>query len=457
MSDLADRNSPGCHDASVEVGAAVVDDGFEQCIPTDFSDAAEQLAGLESLVRSQLVAVIRAVDRREGWEGDATDLAHWVSLHADVCRATARQLVQVARALDELPHIAAAFTEGRLGWDRVRFLVEVADEASGERLAADCDGLSIGQVEALARQCRRVRREQSEENDRQRGLRITWNRDKSSGRLVCRLDAAELASVEAAIEVEAERHRYDAETDAANATAGGVDDQGRPLPRAFVPHEQAAADELVAICSKVLGAEADLDRACVVVHTSVEVLFGLDGPAELANGVSISPDTVRRLSCDGRLEVVTENADGTPIGIGRASRRVPAWLARQVRRRDQGCRFPECPCKVIQIHHLGWWVRDKGRTDLDDLLGACRKHHRLLHEGNWLVERHADGSVTWISPSGARYTSALPGLRPEVAERIKAMLPFPVPRPDHPNPGGAAGPCNGVADERLDPRGADRP
>ena len=410
----------------VELAEPEVLDGFEQCIPIDFIDAAAQLAGVESLVRSQLVAVIRAVDRRDGWQGDATDLAHWVSLHADVGRVTARQLVAVARALDDLPHISEAFTAGRLGWDRVRFLVEFADAESDERLAAGADGLSIAQVEALARRTRRVRREQSEQNDRERGLRITWNRDRSSGRLVCSLDAPELASVEAAIEVEAERHRYDATVDAANAARRGVDDEGRPLPRAFVPHPHAAADALVSICSAALGAEADPDRACVVVHTSVEVLFGLDGPAELANGVSISPDSVRRLCCDGRLEVVTENADGTPIGIGRASRRVPAWLARQVRRRDQGCRFPECPGQRIQIHHLDWWVRDEGLTDLDDLLGACRKHHRLLHEGGWVVERHPDGSVTWVSPLGGRYTSALPGLRPEVSQRVAPLLPFPV-------------------------------
>src|SRR4051812_11924977 len=392
-------------------------DGFDQCIPSDFSDAVQQLAGVESLVRSQLVSVIRAVDRRDGWQGDATDLAHWVSLHADVSRATANQMVEVARALDELPHLAAAFAEGRIGWDRVRLLAEFADADSDERLADCSDGFTIAQVEALARQARRVRREQSEENDRQSGLRIRWNREKSFGRLVCMLDAPELASVEAAIEVEAERHRYDAEVDAANAAQGGLDADGRPLPRAFVPHAKAAADALVTICSKVLGAEAEPDRACVVVHAGVEVLLGLDGPAELANGVSISPDTVRRLACDGRLEVVTENPDGTPIGIGRASRRVPPWLARQVRKRDQGCRFPECPCKSIQIHHIKWWVRDKGPTDLDELLGACRKHHRLLHEGNWIVEPRADGSVTWISPSGGRYTSALPGLRPEVSAR----------------------------------------
>jgi hypothetical protein len=124
-----------------------------------------------------------------------------------------------------------------------------------------------------------------------------------------------------------------------------------------------------------------------------------------------------------------------------------------VRKRDQGCRFPHCPCRHTQIHHIKWWVRDKGRTDLDELLGACRVHHRLLHEGGWLVEPHADGSVTWISPSGGRYTSALPGLRPEVVER----LPFPFPAPPHPNPGGTAGPCDGDADERLDPSGTDPP
>ncbi|MGZ4692568.1 MAG: hypothetical protein ACXWA3_02980, partial [Acidimicrobiales bacterium] len=67
------------------------------------------------------------------------------------------------------------------------------------------------------------------------------------------------------------------------------------------------------------------------------------------------------------------------------------------------------------------------------------------------------GSVTWISPSGGRCTSALPGLRPEVRERIGTLLPFPAPLPSDPTPGGATAPHDGADDERLDPSGTAPP
>jgi hypothetical protein len=29
---------------------------------------------------------------------------------------------------------------------------------------------------------------------------------------------------------------------------------------------------------------------------------------------------------------------------------------------------------------------------------TCRRHHRLLHEGGWWLERQSDGSLTAIPP-----------------------------------------------------------
>ena len=52
-------------------------------------------------------------------------------------------------------------------------------------------------------------------------------------------------------------------------------------------------------------------------------------------------ETVQRMACDAVVEWVVEAA-GMPIGIGRRSRIVPAWLRRHVAHRDGGCRFPGC-------------------------------------------------------------------------------------------------------------------
>jgi hypothetical protein len=44
-----------------------------------------------------------------------------------------------------------------------------------------------------------------------------------------------------------------------------------------------------------------------------------------------------------------------------------------------------------------------GTTDLDNLLLVCTFHHKLVHEMGWGVRRERDGTVTWLSPEGARH------------------------------------------------------
>ena len=226
--------------------------------------------------------------------------------------------------------------------------------------------------------------------------------------------------VSAALEREADRHPMEPKP-----VDGGSDDVGAE-PDQYRPRGHRLADALTSVCSAFLGTETDTDRACVVVHTDLSVLTGADGPGELANGVPLTADSVRRLACDGRLQVITENPDGTPIGIGRASRTVPAWLRRQVLHRDQGCRFPGCPGRhLLQAHHLKFWVRDQGRTDLEGLIAVCWRHHRHVHEGGWTVTGNADGVITWTSPTGTVCHSSPAPPRAETIERIAPLLPFP--------------------------------
>ncbi|MDZ7643009.1 MAG: hypothetical protein U5K76_01490 [Woeseiaceae bacterium] len=51
--------------------------------------------------------------------------------------------------------------------------------------------------------------------------------------------------------------------------------------------------------------------------------------------------------------IITETAEGEPLGIGRKSRIVPKALARAVRARDGNrCRFPGCDNRRFLIHHI---------------------------------------------------------------------------------------------------------
>jgi len=98
------------------------------------------------------------------------------------------------------------------------------------------------------------------------------------------------------------------------------------------------------------------------------------------------PDSARRLACDASLLVVSENAAGNVLDIGRRSRIIPAAMARALSIRDGGCcQFPGC-CenRYTEGHHIKHWA-DGGETKLDNLVTLCKYHHRELHKGQFFL------------------------------------------------------------------------
>jgi Domain of unknown function (DUF222)/HNH endonuclease len=163
------------------------------------------------------------------------------------------------------------------------------------------------------------------------------------------------------------------------------------------------ADALVAICSARISQDPDPDRSTVVIHARLDGLVAGTGGCEVQDGPAIHPDAVKRLLCTGRFQTVLEDRSVGVLALGRMSREPAAWMVRQVRYRDRGCRFPGCGTRAFtEAHHIVWW-RDGGRTELDNLLLVCSFHHKLVHEYGWRVRREPDGTVTWFHPEGRRY------------------------------------------------------
>jgi len=93
-----------------------------------------------------------------------------------------------------------------------------------------------------------------------------------------------------------------------------------------------------------LQADADADRASIVVHCESSVMGGDQGlgPRFEGRAPSSSAETARRLACDSRL--AARGRGGGPaqaLGLGAPHPPgPPGWLSRQLRQRDGGCRFP---------------------------------------------------------------------------------------------------------------------
>ena len=72
-----------------------------------------------------------------------------------------------------------------------------------------------------------------------------------------------------------------------------------------------------------------------------------------------------------------------------------------------GCRvgFDHC-----DIHHILWY-RNLGRTDIDNLLPICNKHHHLAHEGGWKLSLDPRRNLTITHPDGTIMTTGPPTTR----------------------------------------------
>jgi hypothetical protein len=367
----------------------------------DLCAAAEQMAALASAAHAELLDLVAAVDRKGSWRDDgATSAAAWVVEILHVSWGTAKEWVRVARALEALPCVRAAFAEGVLSWDQVRHATVFLEPADDEEAARHLPGLTAGQIEERARFHRA--RDRRDANDAKRFRSITWRQDTETGGFRYRgfLPAEQGAIVNAALEQRAERMGKNAETDL------------------WDPIEHRQADALVDLAREDLAEHPGPDPTVVVVHVDADVVDGTTDGNGSIDGIPVPVDTVRRLLCDCSIEYSVDGPDGTCIGIGRAGREPPRWLRRRCLRRDGTCRFPGCGRRIRHVHHIRHWTKG-GVTDSWNLAGLCWDHHHLVHEGGWTIEGRADGELTFTSPFGVRRTSRPRPLDPKVRRRIQ--------------------------------------
>ena len=90
---------------------------------------------------------------------------------------------------------------------------------------------------------------------------------------------------------------------------------------------------------------------------------------------------------------------GQILNVGRKTRTIPPLIRRALEFRDRGCRFPGCTSKHCDAHHIVHWA-DGGETKLSNLVLLCRRHHRLLHEGDFRIRMSDNGAVQFLHPRG---------------------------------------------------------
>ena len=159
-----------------------------------------------------------------------------------------------------------------------------------------------------------------------------------------------------------------------------------------------------------LGHRTSEVRTEVFVHVAATTLAGADQapgelsghgpiPAWLARHLAHQPGSVLR-------KVVTDPVTGTVTDVGRTRYRPPAAMAELVRIRDRECRMPGChrPTHHSDLDHATSWSNG-GATATHNLIGLCRKHHRLKDQPGWTFTHHPTGQLTITTPTNTRHTT----------------------------------------------------
>ena len=347
-----------------------------RCHTTDWiRTERDRVVRAQRALRVRELALTRVLDER-GAVDDTLAAADGISVRA--VRAT----VATARALEDLPTIAAAAAAGRLSDAQLAQVVRIADPSDEHEWAARAPGWSPEDLAHRARTRREPTVEEAAARRAARSLRYWWNRE--SGMLDGRFSLPDIdgATFETVI--------------------GGLVERMRPAKgQPWETYERRGADALLEVCRAYAERDPDAQttgyRAHFVVHVPAE------GPATLA-GVPLPPAMVERLRAGAQVEPVLgsagvdarsdargDSAGGCAGGrdgdaIGRTASVLTEKAKRVVRQRDGHCRFPGCDRRIgLEVHHL-WPVSWGGADDRWNLATVCTSHHAdLVPQGRLLL------------------------------------------------------------------------
>jgi len=366
--------------------------------------------------------LIAEYDRSRAYERHGlANTAQWLNWQCGIRSVAAREKVRVARSLEALPEISAAFASGEVSYSKVRAMTRVATAANESVLVNVARHGTASHVEKLVRKYRWTERRDAGKLAHAHANRAVhyFYDDADTFVLHARLPAEIGAIVRKALDAARDVLR-ESEVDVGPHAPGEfsygtwalTEPENSPAARRADALRHLAETFLTGLSEETDGTPS-ADRYQVVVHVDQAVLTQACAASdrephlsEVDDGPALALDTVRRLACDATLVGLVEGEGGEPLDIGRKTRSIPPALKRALRARDRGCRFPGCDrTRFTEGHHVRHWA-DGGETKLANLVTLCSFHHTLIHEGGFGVTATDDGLFVFTRPDGRRIPDA---------------------------------------------------
>jgi hypothetical protein len=323
---------------------------------------------------------VRRFDKSGEYAADgALSLIAWLKWKCKLSGAAAAERVEIARQLDKLPKTEAAFASGDLGYEHVALMARAAQHVGA----------------AAVRQAESTLLQAAQTHDPGQFVSVAKNFEH-------RIDAE--GALNEANRAHARRYLHLGEPqDGMVRIDGLLDAEGgatvRTALQAFMKpgtndtrsHGQRQHDALIELCRQRAGGRRDGagPRPQLIIRARLDTLAGIPGaPAgELEGGGTVPAATVQRIACDTAIARITGQGE-LEHELNHATRTIPPSTRRALEARDQHCVFPGCdrPLNWCDGHHLVWWIKG-GPTTLPNLALLCRRHHRMVHEEGWSLER----------------------------------------------------------------------
>ncbi len=289
--------------------------------------------------------------------------------------------------------------------------------AMGERaLVAHAPGFTVEQLRRLAVQVRdRLDQDGTEPREeilrRRRSLTITTTRD-GMAHIDWYLDAESAGHVIPQITAYVSQ---DYRT--SNSPHPGAPSSAEPHASAvrFVPDQtapdtdipesrtlaQIRSDGAVEIFRHRAGCTSGLTTPPVtmIVRVSLADLRTGTGTAEIDEiPTPVSAGTARRLAADANLIPLVLGRGSEVLDLGRSKRLFSPAQKHALAERDGGCAWTGCPHPpaYTQAHHIRWWDRDTGPTNLNNGILLCSNHHHRIHNDGWDITVH--DNTPWFTP-----------------------------------------------------------
>jgi hypothetical protein len=375
------------------------------------------MAGRLAAATSRWLLLVAEFDAREGYLSfGLASSAQWLTHACGISHRTAVGHVRVGKSLVQYPRLADEMGAGQLSYSQARAIsriVEPGEHALVDDLIEAATHGTVAQLEVLVRGLRTVDHNENA-TDPGEYLKHSWTPD-SRWRLAARLDPERGAVVSAAIDAIVQRDGVSA-TDAlvhlAQIGLAAVADAENP-PRELRGHERAAVvihveAARVSARSAERGTESEGGTENGSTPRSAE--RGTRPYARVAGGPGLPDRVIQRLVCDGRIRTVIHDGGSNVLDVGRSHRLVTDRQYRALLLRQHGhCGHPGCPnTKNLHAHHRIHWLHG-GRTDLDNLLLLCERHHVAHHAGQFEIFTLGAGRFRFVSSDGRDLSAAMQG------------------------------------------------